>query len=406
MKLLVISAAYPPMMAPEADHAYHLCQRLADRGVNVDLLTTIGSTESQNGRVGILPVMRDWSWSDVPRLARHVRRSAPDAVLLLYVDWVYNQHPMITFLPTIVGALRPNVTFVTQIEDPTGMTAENCSIATRALCKAAAVWAGANRVNYFFGTLICGSHRIIVLSDTHRAILEQYDPVVNRKSVLIPPAPILQIRPEDDGQSRRQGRETLGLAPEDFLFAYFGYTYPGKGVETLLKAFRHVIARQPQSRLAIIGGKLASSYPEGQHYAEEMGDLARQLGIDENVHWTGSYPWDSDIASMYLRATDACVFPLDHGVYLNNSSFAAAASHGLPLVATEGSPREPELIHRENVFLCPSQSVEALRDAMLIVLNDTALRNQLRAGAAKLAGECFNWKSAVDRTIATLAGSA
>jgi hypothetical protein len=43
---------------------------------------------------------------------------------------------------------------------------------------------------------------------------------------------------------------------------------------------------------------------------------------------------------------------------------------------------------------------------MLIVLSDAELRNQLRAGAAKLAAECFNWKSAVDRTIATLAGSA
>jgi len=260
-------------------------------------------------------------------------------------------------------------------------------------------------VDYYFGTLLRRSDRIIVLSDTHRVKLAVHYPGVSGKTVLIPPPPILLIRPEDGGESRRQGREALGVGPEHFLFAYFGYIYPGKGLETLLRAFEQVAAKRPDARLAVIGGKIASSYGYGRSYYEEMLDLIRSLGIGEKVRWTGAYPFDSDVASMYLRAADACVFPLDTGVFLNNSSFGAAATHGLPLVVTgdaEGRPREPQLIHRENVCLCAARSVDAFRGAMMTVLEDPELRNRLRAGAEKLAADWYRWPSAVDRTVAAL----
>jgi hypothetical protein len=40
MKVLIISAAFPPMQAGEADHALHLCQHLAARGLDTHVLTT------------------------------------------------------------------------------------------------------------------------------------------------------------------------------------------------------------------------------------------------------------------------------------------------------------------------------------------------------------------------------
>jgi hypothetical protein len=47
------------------------------------------------------PVIRDWSWTDLPRLARFIKRCRPDAITLLYSGWIYNDHPMITFAPTL-----------------------------------------------------------------------------------------------------------------------------------------------------------------------------------------------------------------------------------------------------------------------------------------------------------------
>jgi glycosyltransferase involved in cell wall biosynthesis len=405
MNLLVVTAAYPPMQVAEADHAYHLCQRLAQRGLRVEVLTTAGCMRQESELLNIRPVIRDWSWSDVPRFVRHLKQSSPDAVLLMYLDRAYNNHPMITFAPTIIKKLFPKALIVLQVEDRHGIRPDQCSAVTRTIRKAVALSVGLNRVNYLFGTLLQSSDRIIVLSELDRTELAKHDPSVTDKSVLIPVPPILHVRPEDNGESRLEGRRALGVDPGHFLFAYFGYAYPGKGVETLLRAFEQVAANRPESRLAMIGGGLTGSSMQRRAYLEEMRALAQQLGIDDKVRWTGEYPWDSDIGSMYLRAADACVFPMDAGVYLYNSSFAAAAVHGLPLVATQGEPREREFLHGENVLLCTPRSVDALRGAMTAVQGDSDLRRRLRAGAMRLAAECFSWEIAIDRTIVTLACS-
>src|ERR1043165_202837 len=93
-RVLMISAAFPPMAAGEADHTLHLCRHLADSGAEVHLLTSAdhaGASESFD----VHPVMRDWSWGDFPRLARFIKRCSPDAILLMYSSWIYNYHPLI-----------------------------------------------------------------------------------------------------------------------------------------------------------------------------------------------------------------------------------------------------------------------------------------------------------------------
>ena len=47
--------------------------------------------------------------------------------------------------------------------------------------------------------------------------------------------------------------------------------------------------------------------------------------------------------TLYLCAADICVLPFNVGVRLNNSSFAAAAAHGLPIVTTRGEMLESAL---------------------------------------------------------------
>src|SRR3712207_7440015 len=48
------------------------------------------------------------------------RSSSPDAILLLYIGWIYKHHPMITYAPTIARLLLPRVRFVTQFENALG----------------------------------------------------------------------------------------------------------------------------------------------------------------------------------------------------------------------------------------------------------------------------------------------
>lgn len=269
------------------------------------------------------------------------------------------------------------------------------------------MWLRGKVVNYEFGTLLCESDRIIVLSDSHREKLAKHDPLVNNKQVLIPPPPLMYVGPEDNGTSRKRGREVLKIGENDFVILYFGYIYYGKGIESLLSALRIISSRERKNvRLVIVGGTLTERFIFGRRsYSEEMSALAKQLEVEDKVVWTGACAPDDGTASTYFRAADICVLPFDAGVYLNNSSFAAAAVHGLPVVTTKGPLLESPFVHQENVLLCPPRSPEALADAIEMLMDNPGLRQHLRRGVLRLAEEWFSWKRATERTVSTLLGA-
>jgi polysaccharide biosynthesis protein PslF len=399
MKVLVISAAFPPMRAGEADHTLHLCQHLATRGLDIHVLTTKKEGVTSHFPFKVHPIMQNWTWSDLPRLANFVKHCSPDAVLLIYSGWIYNDHPMITFVPTLSKILLPGVRFVTQFEIE--FISRRFSLPTRAMLKAMRHLGNSENTDYIvFGTLLRKSDRLIVLSQRHQARFSEQFPRTSGKSVVIPPPPIMRLCPENDGVSRQRGRRTLGVQPDDFLIAYFGYIYVNKGVETLLRAFHIVSKQRNHVRLIMIGGSIGLS--NNPSYAQEIYKLAKTLGIDDKVIWTGEYAWDSDEASVYLHSADACVLPFNDGVTLNRSTLGAAASHGLPIVTTKGMFLESPFIHQQNMLLCPPQDPRALALAIDSLMSSSALRQQLHKGALALAHEWFSWDKAVERTIEAL----
>ena len=134
--------------------------------------------------------------------------------------------------------------------------------------------------------------------------------------------------------------------------------------------------------------------------------LYRELEIADSVIWSGFVEDPRDLA-MYLSTADVCVLPIDIGIQLNNSSFAAAAASGLPIVTTRGPRLESPFVHGQNVLLCPPKDSAALADAITAVVDDPALRRRLTEGALALAKEWFSWEAAIDRLeSAMVAGSA
>jgi len=390
------------MRAPEADHIMHLCSRLADRGLDVHVLTTKGSVRTDGLPFKVYPLMRDWSWSDLLRLAAFLKRCAPDAIFLYYVGWIYKDHPMITLAPTVSKTILPTVPFVTQFTSVAGAPPNQCSFLTRLLRKVVVLWASAKDIDYEFGTLLRDSDQIIVMSDSHRAALAKLFAAVNEKNVLIPPPPIMYMCPDNNGIARKRGRKAVGLKTDDFVLVYLGYLYPSKGVEYLLRAFENVRRKKNNVALLLVGGIIARKFSGLPDYAHQLYELCQQLKIDNRVRWTGEYPWDSDEGSIYLRAADLCVLPFDDGVNLNNSSFAAATVHGLPVVTTQGKFLDKPLVHQENVYLCPPKNPEALGTAIVTLMDRPEIRERLRIGGLELAREWYSWDKAIDRTIATL----
>jgi len=398
MKVLIISAAFPPMRAGEADHTLYLCQHLAACGLDIHVLTTKRDAVTSGLSFTVHPIMQDWTWSDLPRLVNFIKHCSPDAMLLIYGGWIYHGHPMITFIPTLSKIFLPGVSFVTQFESE---YIRPISLPARVMLKTMRGWVGAKNTDYFFfGTLLRQSDRLIVLSQRHQAWFAEHFPRTKSKSLVIPPPPIMRLCPETNGAARERGRRALGVQSDDFLLAYFGYIYPGKGVETLLRAFQIVSNQRSNVRLIMIGGSLGLSNQPS--YAQEIYELGKTLSITDKVIWTGEYASDSDEASMYLHAADACVFPFNDGVTLNRSSLGAAASHGLPIVTTKGTLLESPFIHQKNMLLCPPEDPRALALAIDSLITNPELRQRLHMGALTLAHEWFSWDKALERTIEAL----
>jgi glycosyltransferase involved in cell wall biosynthesis len=401
-KLLFITGAFPPMCVGEADHAFQLCHRLAERGLDVHVLTTRGGTETAHTTFTVHPIMRDWSWSDLPRFITFLKRCSPDVIMLMYIGFIYNEHPMVTFAPAISKTVLHAALFATQFENIYGANPQSTTFLARVLRKGIMLWLGRKRTNYYFGTLLHDSDRIITLSNHHLAELCKLAPDLEKKSVVIPVPPLMGVNSGNEGTLRERGRNLLKVKSEDFVITYFGRIYPDKGIDTLLRAFQLVATHRCNVRLVLVGGHIYSGrYQHFRSFADEIVQLPTDLGIADKVTWTGEYAWDSELPLMYLRASDLCVLPYRFGVQLNNSSFSAAASQGLPIITTQGETIDEPFRHKENVYLCQPEDPNVLASAIETLLDGPDLRERLAYGALKLAQERFSWESVIDRTIKT-----
>jgi len=389
-RILILVPYYPPMWSPEGDHIMHLARHFEEAGDEVHVLTSPAASTGGNPR--IYNTVRTWGWAGLPEIRRTIRRVKPDAILLMYVGWMFKYHPMGTLLPTIVRRINPKIEFVSMITNAIGSKPTD-KWRSRMLWKIAAKLAGG--ADEEFGTLLRDSARIAVLSEPHLKKLVAKDPAVAGKSVLIPPPPILHLSPIDP-QIRAQTRAKFGIAEDEFVFTFFGYGYPSKGIETLIAAFGMLLEKLPKIKLMFVGRlDFAPAGKDGRPYSTVLLEPA-QRWISRVI--TTEYDAKSDEGSRFLRAADVCVLPFDLGMQLNNSSVAGSSVHGLPLISTFGENLESAFVDGENVMLVPPKQPELMAAAMYRLATEPELRAKLSAGAEKLAREWFGW----DRTLTLL----
>ena len=404
MRVLVISATFPPTKSGGADYAFHFCEHLAESGMEVHVVTSCIENVKLDPSMNVYPAMPNWSWLGLPRLLRLARRIKPDVINLHFTGLIYGNHPMITFALSFLKRRHPRARVVTLIEYPTPVNIDHLSRVSMFVYRVAARWIGTKDIDQGYGSILRDSDRVIVLSGAHSSSLGKHLAGVESKCVLIPPPPLFRTSAEPDDVARKRGRARLGVAPTEFLLMYYGYVYPQKGIETLLAAFRLVTSRIDKVRLAIVGGgnEVILKNAGRPQYVEELEEMTAQMGISDRVVWTGYCP--NNEAPDYFNGADSCVLPFNIGVYLNNSSFSAAAAHGLPIITTKGEIVEPVFKHEDNVMLCPPEDPEALASAILAVVTNPELQKRLREGARRLSGEWLSWDRAMERTIEAFTG--
>jgi glycosyltransferase involved in cell wall biosynthesis len=261
----------------------------------------------------------------VVRLARYVRHQHIDVV------HTHNPYAHLVGRPAAALAGRPTVSTVHSIVDvETGwrdrVRRRLDHLSARRLCRLVITVSDAQRRGYLAQARVAPAH-----VETH------WNGVDTRL-----------FRP--NSAARARVRASLGVAPEQPLFASVSVLREGKGLEDLLAAVPPVLRQAPSARFVIVG--------DGPRFAALLASVTAS-GLTERVLLLGRR---SDVAAV-LAASDVYVHP-SHFEALPTSVLEAMAV-GLPVVACNVGGIPEIVSHTVTGLLVPPKRADRLAAAML-----------------------------------------
>ena len=97
-------------------------------------------------------------------------------------------------------------------------------------------------------------------------------------------------------------RAELGIQPGDFVIGFAGSVERWYALDEIIRSLPELIAYRRDTRLLVVGGSLFTPY------MAELGQLARDLHVQDHVIFTGTKPYHE--LPGYISCMDACTIPL------------------------------------------------------------------------------------------------
>lgn len=222
--------------------------------------------------------------------------------------------------------------------------------------------------------------RMIFLTKSYAQSLWLPSRIRNRMRIVHTGAEIDGFSPDRDGlQVRRQ----YGVQPTTPLLLFVGSLHQAnryKGVDYLIRALRLVNEVVKEAKLMVVGG--GALLPELQA-------LAHQLDLQERIIFTG--PIDNARLPNYYAAADLLALPSIRGPENSPVVVFEAMASAKPVVASD-LPGVREIVrHEENGLLVAPRDVAQLASGITRVLSDQGLRQRLSQQARHLA-ESYSWE--------------
>jgi len=228
--------------------------------------------------------------------------------------------------------------------------------------------------------------RIIAATPAEQAQLQWlYGTDLNKIATIPPGVDLNRFHPID----LREARQRVSVPLEDRMILFVGRIEPLKGIDTLMRAIAILRANCPADApclyLAIIGG----DPDDPSHENAEMERLKRmrvELGIEKVVTFLGAK--DQDRLQYYYSAAEVVVMP-SHYESFGMVALEAMAC-GTPVIASEVGGLAFLVQDGETGFHVEDQNAPALAGKLSLLLDDSALRQQLGRQAVAYAQE-FAW---------------
>ena len=225
-----------------------------------------------------------------------------------------------------------------------------------------------------------GSRKIVFVSDMLREHFVQKHGFADSKAVTIYNGVDTTIfKPQKDDSIRKE----LGISSEHILIGAVGNIRLPKGYDILLRAAKLVYEHYPECRFVVAGegsGKLYDSLIE----------FRQQLGLEKVFYFLGFH---SDSAKV-MNNFDIFVLPsTSEGFSISTIESLAC---GLPVVVTKSGGPEEIVTHGKNGLLVGSKHND-IADAVIRLIGDSDLRNDLSINSCKKINEIFSLTKMIDK---------
>ena len=194
---------------------------------------------------------------------------------------------------------------------------------------------------------------------------------------------------------------------------FVGRITPEKGLHVLLEALEKVLEREPHVRLEIVGPESLTAKPflvgcsedarvaalesfyEGS-YLTRLREQAAARGLDGHISFTGFVP-HARLPEHY-HAADLLVNPSFSESF--GMSLIEAMAGELPVVATRVGGMTGIVEQGKTGFLVEPGDAAALADAILRILSDNHLREEMKKAARERAVRLFSWDGVAESLLA------
>jgi phosphatidylinositol alpha-1,6-mannosyltransferase len=160
---------------------------------------------------------------------------------------------------------------------------------------------------------------------------------------------------------------------------------PRKGQDTLIRAWPAVKRAVPGAAL-LIGS--------GGPYRKDLERIARETGVERDVVFTGSVPWEQ--LPLYFAAGDVFAMPCRTrrgGLDVEGLGivYLEASATGLPVVGGDSGGAPDAVVEGETGYVVPGRSVELTARRVAELLNDPELGARMGAAGRAWVEERWRW---------------
>jgi glycosyltransferase involved in cell wall biosynthesis len=368
MRICIISGSFPPAPCGVGDSTKSIAAELSRRGHEVTVVTTMSddpAAKRDDSSYAVEPVIVSWGLRNLPRVARIVSRLEPEMVLLQYPTSAYRRQVGIFLLPLTIRLMR--------------CTGLQCLIMIVHEFRRTR-WVKKLAIAFMIGS----ARRALVFPEDIDS-LRRFLPMPLLRITERPPSPPSFPDAFVCRSDLADLRDELGCAEGQALVVYFGFISPRKGLRTLIDAIAQLIStREVRVHLVVAGG----AAPGMASWVDDLEKEAISLGLGDRITWCG-YQEDQRVLQL-LKAADMCVLPFDDGFSPGSASFAQAAACGVPIITTQppaGSASAKRVVDGVHVLLFPPGDSRALARAIRRLIEETDVRDRLRANVRQLAAD-------------------